>query len=116
MTRRLELKRQQIFLLLQEINEIEPFDPISYHPELKYRTDEQYRVNRLNNVIGCIYIIKPDIVRKIVSLEDHEGFLTVIWKDSPTDFDKKVVDFTWGINDGCIGDNTEHFMNRLVSA
>ncbi|HHT9145512.1 MAG TPA: hypothetical protein ACFYD4_07520 [Candidatus Wunengus sp. YC61] len=112
----IELKRQHIFLLLQEMDEIEGYDPINYRPELKYRTGEQFRIDRLNNVIGCIHIINPNIIKKITSLEDNEGLLTVFWGERPTSFDKKVVDFAWGINDGATGDNTEHFMNNLVIA
>ena len=116
--RKIELKRQQIFLLLQEINETEPFDPINYCPKLKYRECEPgspWRMNRLNQIIGCLYVVKPNIIKKLVSLEDNEGILTTIWKERPSDYEKTIVNFMWEISDGT-GNNTEHFMNVLELA
>ena len=102
--------------MLEEIHNFEQTAPPCYCPELKYDSDEEFRNKRLNHVIGCVFMVDPNVIKKIDSLYDHKGFLTVIWKERPNAFEKKIVSFAWSLNDGCGLENTEHFMNVLELA
>jgi len=114
--RKIELKQQTVYLILQEIDELQSKlknDPFGRETVMAVneRKDEPWRDDRINRVIGYISAIRDDILYKVSHLRDHEGYLTVIWCKLPTKLEMEIVTYAWGcspVGDGCGMMNVEH--------
>jgi hypothetical protein len=61
---------------------------------------ESYRIDRLNRVVGYVSALADhygnvDLLKKVVSLHDHKGDLTVGWKEQPMDGEKEFFAKAW---------------------
>ena len=69
--------------------------------------NEQHRIERLTNVVDYIFYRKNN--SKIIELNDHEGMLTVYWKNTPTLEEKNTVEEAWeSVNE--LKENVEHII------
>lgn len=86
-----------------------------YNDEIELTTNrpdtESWRIDRLERVVGYICSLEEiqgcDILSKIVSLDDHKGRLTVMWRQHPQDAEKAVILKAWQSRIGD-GDDVEH--------
>lgn len=85
---------------LEEIEFISLIDPDNIvYKGIKLSSDsgsgdnEQHRIERLTNVVD--YIFERNNNFKIAELNDHEGMLTVFWKNRPSLEEKNTVEEAW---------------------
>jgi len=73
---------------------------------------ESYRIDRLNRVVGYVSALadhygNADLFNKVVSLHDHKGELTVVWKEQPVEGEKEFFAKAW--TDMCeLAENITH--------
>lgn len=77
---------------------------------------ETYRINRLERVRGYVcaladYYGNTTLLNKISELHDHEGSLTVTWKDAPTDGEKDFFNKAW---ESAIANETRESIEHTV--
>ncbi|OGX21088.1 MAG: hypothetical protein A2Y00_06025 [Omnitrophica WOR_2 bacterium GWF2_43_52] len=61
---------------------------------------ESYRIDRLNRVVGYVSALAEhygnnDLLKKLVSLHDHKGELTVEWNNEPVAGEKEYFAKAW---------------------
>jgi len=62
--------------------------------------DEYWRINRIHRIIGYAQAIadidgNEDFNKKIKSIYDYKGSLTVEWKNNPTESEKEYLRKAW---------------------
>ena len=73
------------------------------------RSDEEPgRLIRLERILGYVHGLachygNSDLLDKVVSVHDHKGDLTVVWREKPADGEMEFFNKAW--RDGIIGDD-----------
>jgi hypothetical protein len=68
---------------------------------------EDYRRDRLLQVLGYVLAVKPECLEKVGGLHDHKGTLTVTWRDKPYGGDEAAFALAWeGLHE--VADTVEH--------
>jgi len=57
--------------------------------------DMGHRENRLIAAFFLAECREPEITKKIDSLSDHKGWLTVKWVEKPSSLDKSIFEWAW---------------------
>lgn len=57
--------------------------------------NEKWRQERLESVYGWITGTCPQILNRIIQIEDHEGNLGVVWNSPPMNWEKALLQDAW---------------------
>ena len=86
--------------------------------KLTASAEESRRVQRLARVIGYVQALADNsgnelILEKVSKLHDHEGTMTIFWKEQPTDEEKEMFVKAWKSR---IGDGTPNVEHELETS
>lgn len=78
--------------------------------------EEYWRINRIHRVIGYAQAIadmdgNEDFHKKLNSIYDHKGMLTIEWKIQPTESEKNYLQKAW---DSIVTDYESERIEHLV--
>lgn len=62
--------------------------------------DENWRLRRLERLVGYVQALADavgakELLDKVAAIHDHEGSLTITWKQPPTEIEKKMFYKGW---------------------
>ena len=93
---------------------------LMYHGQIKVTASdanrgEAWRLDRLSRVIGYVGALADhfgnrDVLDKVENIHDHEGQLTIAWKQSPLAGEREFFVKAWESKIGDGADNVDHVL------